>query len=371
MYNYGIYVHIPFCKARCGYCAFSSCCDYSLQQAYFRKLFEEIEARSDKSVAVSTVYLGGGTPSSVDIEYLDRLFACLADSFDLSAVSEITVECNPESVNGKLLDCLKRNCVNRLSFGLQSVNDATLKRIGRLHRYGDFLKAAEEARKKGFDNINADLIAGLPETFEDFKRSVDCVASSNLLTHVSVYALELHEDSPIYNMCLTEYAFSDDETADMYDYAANVLSQRGFARYEISNFAKAGRECRHNVNYWDEGRYYAFGAAASGFVGDVRYANPFSVEDYIFAPLSKILNAGDTVSLSEQANEYVMLRLRLSSGVDLREFRNRYGNDFFAFFPCARSLADRGFLTVNDGFARVPDSKLYVVNSILCELLTL
>lgn len=369
MSNYGIYVHIPFCKARCGYCAFSSCCDYSLQQAYFDKLFTEIDARSDKTVKISTIYLGGGTPSSVDTVYLDKLFDKLNECFDLSAVVETSVECNPESVTDSLLDCLKRNNVNRLSFGLQSVSNATLKRIGRIHRYADFENALKLARQHGFTDINADLILGLPESIDDFYRSVDSVVALPL-THVSVYALELHENSPIYKLCKMQYDYDDDTLADMYDRAVEVLSNAGFKRYEISNFAKAGHECRHNLNYWDEGRYFAFGAAASGFVGNVRYTNPFDIADYMESPIDKLLKRGDKLTTDEQANEYVMLRLRLTDGVDLAEFSRRYGVDFATLFPNAQRLVSLGLLAITDSRAYVPADKIYVVNSILTELLT-
>lgn len=367
--NYGIYVHIPFCKARCGYCAFSSCCDYGLQEKYFAKLFEEIDRYSDPQANISTVYLGGGTPSSVDTMYLDGLFARLRSRFDLSKVTEVSVECNPESVTDGLLDCLAENGVNRLSFGLQSVNDATLARIGRIHRYGDFVRALELACKHGFDNINADLILGLPESEADFRRSVETVVALPL-AHVSVYALELHDDSPIYRLCKEQYPYTDDQLADMYDCAVDTLAACGFTRYETSNFAREGRRCRHNLNYWNEGRYYAFGASASGFVGNARYTNPFSVADYLATPLERLRVGCQTLTLAEQANEYAMLALRLDDGVSLREFSLRYGADFFAFFPTAAELSKRGFLSVEDGFVKIPADKSYVANSVLCELLT-
>lgn len=366
--NYGIYVHIPFCKARCGYCAFSSCCNYALQETYFAKICGEITARSDKSVAISTVYLGGGTPSSVEIKYIDVVFDALRQNFDLTAVSEISVECNPESVTEELLVCLKRNGVNRLSFGLQSVNDDTLKRVGRIHRYSDFLFALDLAESLGFDNINADLILGLPERAQDFYGSVKAVAALPL-THVSVYALELHDNTPFSDYCKKYYGYTDDELADMYDSAVSILAANGFSRYEISNFAKKGYECKHNLTYWNENRYYAFGASASGFVGDVRYTNPYGIDDYIRAPVADLVVGGETISRSEQANEYAMLRLRLSNGADTDEFRLRYGIDFFDFFPNALTLVKRGMLERRGKFVIVPDDKIYVVNSILCELL--
>ena len=370
MDKYSIYIHIPFCKARCGYCAFSSCTDHSLVDSYFNKLFEEIDYCADmaKDISIQTVYVGGGTPSSVDISLLNDLFVKLRSAFDMSQVQEISVECNPESVTEQLLRCLQANGVNRLSFGLQSVNDATLKRIGRVHNYACFVKALQLAQQVGFANINVDLIVGLPESVEDFYRSVDTVVALPL-QHVSVYALELHEGTALYNMCKARYPFSDDELADMYDYAVRKLEESGYARYEISNFAKKGLECKHNLNYWQEGRYIAFGASASGFVGEIRYTNPYDVQDYLVTPTQLLHSDYQRISPSDQANEFVMLGLRLSSGVELQEFQTKYGKDFFDFFSNAGRLVAQGFLAVDNGHVRVPVDKLYVVNSILCELL--
>ena len=369
MDKYSIYVHIPFCKARCSYCAFSSCTDYSLAPKYFAKLYAEIEQFRDMGSEISTIYLGGGTPSSVEIKYIDALFEHLRNNFDLSKVVETTVECNPESVTDELLDCFKRNGVNRLSFGLQSVNDKTLKRIGRIHSYADFCNALNLAQQHGFYNVNADLIVGLPETVDEFRHSVDTVAKLPL-QHVSVYALELHEGTALYKLCHAKYPHDDDELADLYDYARTVLEKNRYMGYEISNFSKIGRECKHNLNYWQEGRYFAFGASASGFVGDVRYVNPHSVAEYLATPIDKLHNDCERLSVSEQANEFVMLGLRLNSGVNLDEFAQRYGRDFFTFFPNARKLCEQGFLCVNSGRVTVPVSQIYVINSILCELLT-
>ena len=368
--KHGIYVHIPFCKARCGYCAFSSCTDYALAPTYFQKLFEEIDYYADSSVAISTIYVGGGTPSSVDKELINRLFGKLRAKFDLSQVEEVTVECNPESVTEELLRCLKANGVNRLSFGLQSVNDFTLKRIGRLHDFAQFQRALKLAHQCGFDNVSADLILGLPESKNDLLNSVKTVSNLDL-KHVSIYALELHENTTLFKQNNGQEFFGEDELADMYDEACSVLVNRGFFRYEISNFSHLGWESKHNLNYWTEGRYFAFGAAASGFVGDVRYVNPFEIERYISTPVRMLHGDCETLSNDEQANEFVMLGLRLIKGISLTEFRTRFGKDFFAFFPNATHLEKLHFLRVENGRVMVPEDKLYVVNSILVELLTI
>ena len=368
--KYGIYVHIPFCKARCGYCAFSSCTDYPLAPQYFDKLFDEIDFYADKSVEISTIYIGGGTPSSVDKNLINDLFDKLRANFDLSKVTEVTVECNPESVTEELLRCLKANGVNRLSFGLQSVNDTTLKRIGRLHGYAQFEGALKLARQLGFDNLSADLILGLPESKNDFLNSVKTVTDLGL-KHVSIYALELHEGTALFKQNNGQNFYDEDALADMYDEACALLEKGGLHRYEISNFSDMGWESKHNLNYWTEGRYFAFGAAASGFVGDVRYTNPYEITRYLSTPTRLLHNDCETLSNDEQANEFVMLGLRLIDGISLDGFNARFGFDFFKFFPNAERLASQNFLRVEKGRVKVPCDKLYVVNSILVELLNL
>lgn len=366
--KYSIYVHIPFCKARCGYCAFVSSTDFGLQERYFDKLCDEIEHYSDKTEPIYTLYLGGGTPSSVKTACLDRLFDKLRSCFDLSRVQEVTVECNPESVTSELLDCLKRNSTTRLSFGLQSVNDQTLRAIGRLHDYKQFQNALSLAQRAGFGNVNADLIIGLPETHSDFLRSVQTVAELPI-QHISLYALELHPNTSLHSKLGGIAPFSDDEQADMYDEAVEILTSSGFARYEISNFALAGFESKHNLHYWQEGSYYGFGTSAAGFLHGTRYVNVSPIERYLNAPVGEAGKSEvERESVRDQANEFAMLGLRTESGINLSEFSERYGTDFWQFFTNAMELARKGYLLAESGRVRVPADKFYVINSILAEL---
>lgn len=367
MQQYAIYIHIPFCKSRCGYCVFSSCTNYQLCGQYFNKLFQEIEQQHVvPNSQISTVFVGGGTPTSVPGEMLENLFLLLHNKFDLSTATEITVECNPESASVEMLATLKKCGVNRISFGLQSVNDSTLARVGRAHNFQQFLTALRNAQAVGFDNVNADLIVGLPESQQDFFHTVETVCQLPL-SHVSLYSLELHEQAPIYKLCTTDFAFSDDQLADMYDYAMDKLQQAGFVRYEVSNFAKNGKQCKHNVNYWTEGRYYGFGASAHCFVQNVRKSNVFSIVDYISKP--NVVDSQEVISFEEEASEFVMLSLRLAQGFSLEEFQCRFGLNFFQHFPQSAKLLEGGFLQHQDGRIFVPSSKFYVLNSILAELL--
>ena len=367
MNNYpAIYVHVPFCKARCKYCAFSSCVNSDLISAYLTRLEQEIaSAKLGGDNKISTIFLGGGTPSVLGVQNISRIFSALKNKFDLSAVSEITLECNPESVSAELFDALVNVGVNRVSFGLQSVNDGTLKAIGRLHDFDGFLSALDTCRKHGITNVNADLILGLPESSADFCHSVD-VVSTLPLTHVSVYALEIHPDTPFADYCQTHFPHTEDELADLYDYACAKLSTSGFTRYEISNFAKSGYACRHNLNYWQEGRYYGFGPSASGFVGNVRYRNVYDVSTYVSS--FNAVEQSEIISARDEQSEFVMLSLRLSGGFSLSRFSERFGVDFFSRFPQATRLANLGMLSFNGDVVRIPDDKIYVCNSILADL---
>ena len=366
--NYGIYVHIPFCKARCSYCAFSSCTNFNLQSAYFDAVCTEISnAEIPDNARIATMYWGGGTPSSVNVGYLRKLYKTLSRKFDLSELCEFTVECNPESVTAKLLRFLRSVGVTRLSFGLQSANDTTLKKIGRIHTYAGFLSALNLARSFGFNNLNADVIVGLPETAQEFYRTVDTVVTLPI-SHVSLYALEVHENTPIAQL-VQQYAFTDDDLADMYDFALAKFSQNGFRRYEVSNFAKKNCECKHNLCYWTEQRYFAFGAAASGFVGDIRYTNQFDVKKYTQTGGVNCRADVQQISQDDEMYEYVMLGLRLERGISLADFRCRFDTDFFLRFPNARKLIADGFLQLENNRLHVAPNKFYVLNSILTELL--
>lgn len=365
--NYGIYVHIPFCKARCGYCAFSSCVNFELQKPYFDVLCNEIEGANTNGVAVKTMFWGGGTPSSASVEYLQKLYYALNRKFCLSELTEFTVECNPESASREMLCFLKSIGVNRLSFGLQSANDSTLKRIGRLHTYQDFLRALELTTELGFENVNADLIVGLPESVAEFEHTVKTVSRLPLM-HLSLYALEIHDENKTFKQTCEQFAHSEDELAAMYDFAREQFSLQGFLRYEVSNFAKVGRECKHNLVYWTGNRYFGFGASASGFIENVRYGNAFDILEYIEGGGAR-RSYEETISDVEQMKEYVMLNLRLQKGFLLSEFSSRFKREFCSEFTKAEQLRQQGFLMFDGGRVFVPDDKFYVLNSILVELL--
>ncbi len=365
MENIGVYIHIPFCKARCGYCNFCSSTNFNLQNQYFDKLIQQINCSNGGKV--TTIFIGGGTPSSVSLSNTKRLLDCLKVNFDLSALAEFTVECNPESATKQYLSLLKEYGVNRISFGLQSVNDNTLKLIGRLHNYQGFLQALSNAHQVGFTNINADLIIGLPESSQDFLHSVTTLCALPI-THVSMYALELSEQSPLYQLCNERYHFDDDTIAELYQQATDILASNGFERYEISNFAKSGSICKHNLSYWQQRHYYGFGASACGYIGNQRYTNPKTLQSYMDTPIDQLVQVEETLTEQDKAFEYVMLGLRLTQGIDLTHLQQQYNFDFFEHFCNSHFLLSKGLLAQQDNRIYIPTQHVYLTNSILVSL---
>lgn len=360
----GIYVHIPFCKSKCKYCAFVSSPDMSCEDAYLRTLIGEIDSSADKHAAVDSIYIGGGTPSCLARGELCKIFDSLDAAFDIADDCEITVETNPESCSdGFISECL--DCgVNRVSMGLQSSDDSVLKAIGRIHDFSDFVVAAERLCQK-FDNVSSDLILGLPEQgMRDVEKSIDVF--SRYCSHASVYALTVENGTPL---ALCGYKANDDAVADLYDRACEKLKAAGFCRYEVSNFARRGRESRHNKKYWECEKYIGLGVAAHGYDGMcTRYRHSDNIAEYI-------ANPSDTATQLDAAdlyNEYVMLRLRTEKGIELDTFRKRFGYPFAAVNGNSDKLkrmeAD-GLIICDGGSVRISPRYMFVMNGIIEELM--
>lgn len=358
MTHCGIYVHIPFCKSKCKYCAFVSVPDLSLREKYIDALTAEICGSAEKGATCDTVYIGGGTPSCLRRGDLTRVFSALREVFDMSATSEITVECNPESVDeGFIAEC-KECGVNRISMGLQSADDAVLAAIGRAHDRARYVAAAELLRKH-FDNISSDVILGLPgQSATDVPQAIGLCA--RYCTHISVYALSVEEGTPLAE---SGFVADDDGIADMYDAAYAELVKYGFERYEVSNFAKNGLHCRHNIKYWRGAPYLGFGVAAHGYDGEyMRYAHGNDISAYLAdsAPLPCPLTEKD------KYNEYVMLALRTERGIDLGDFSRRFGYSFTEENAAAikENLREK-YVELSDGFFRISPRYMFVMNGIV------
>lgn len=331
----------------------------SIQGAYVDALLKEIIKRSYefRDYTADTLYIGGGTPTTLRSGDLTRIVNRVKDNFNLN-LSEFTIECNPESFESKAEE-LKTIGVTRLSFGVQSTNDVTLKRIGRLHDKDAALRALETSELVT-DNVSADIMFNLPgETLTDVERTLDDLADK--VKHIAAYALTVEEGTPIQK---SGYKTNDELERNMYDITCSILLKKGFARYEVSNFARKGYECKHNLKYWRRDEYLGLGAAAHSYYKGVRYAETDCVEDYI-------CGAPRTVTeLSEQdvENEFVMLSLRLDEGLSLKKFKELFNRDFTDGREDVINRLGK-CLSVSSESIKIADEYVYVGNAITAELL--
>ena len=351
----GIYLHIPFCVRKCAYCDFVSFAEGNVPEGYAEALLSEMElvARGEEYPATfDTVFFGGGTPSLLSGAQMRTILDSLRARFSIRADAEISMECNPGTVTPEKLAAYRAAGVNRLSIGLQSTHDALLREIGRIHSFDQFLETLSDARAAGFDNINADLMHGLPnQQPEQYLDSLKIVCDLGV-QHISAYALILEEHTPLYSRVEKgEVTLPDeDAVADMQDAGIELLERRGYHRYEISNFAQEGFACRHNLNYWRNGEYLGFGVAAHAAVRQgrwTRFANVDTLEEYY-----RLLSRGkrplaETIRLTQRDEmfECVMLGLRLVRGVDRAKFLARFGLDVAEAYPAAmEALHRRGWV---------------------------
>ena len=329
------YIHIPFCKSKCKYCSFVSYNRPEMMIGYVYALLKDISVNY-RGEELNTLYFGGGTPSLLPVDFLEKIIK----PFIFSKNYEFTLEINPDDRDLDYFKQLKSLGVNRLSIGSQTFDEKILKLIGRRHNSEQITEAVNLAKEAGFENISVDLIYGLPtQTMDCLKKDLEKFLSLDI-QHISTYGLKIEEESfwgKCYNRETNQLVLPDtdqiylppdeDEQADMYEGGVNkILENAGFYRYEVSNFAKAGFESRHNLNYWNNNEYYGFGAAAHGYVDGVRYSNYTSLEEYMAKP--HIHECGRTLSMQEKLEEEIFLGFRKRSGVNVSEIDQKYGIDF-------------------------------------------
>ena len=343
----GIYIHIPYCVKKCAYCDFVSFAEPEAIGADVGLLRREIvlsAQRLPKPGRVETVFFGGGTPSLLSGEQMAAILDALRDHYPIDADAEITTECNPGTADGERLAAYRAAGVNRLSIGLQSADDGLLAAIGRIHTCARFLTTVESAVDAGFSNINVDVMHGLPgQTEAQYLATLEMVCALEGITHVSAYALILEQGTPLYRAVRAGRVQLPDEdaVADMQDAGMAYLSERGFLRYEISNFAREGYACRHNLNYWRNGEYLGLGVAAHGAMHIdgvwTRRANVETVGAYAAALRADRLPVQETLTpvCAEEMFETVMLGLRTVRGVSLPDFKERFGISLFDAYPDA------------------------------------
>lgn len=359
----GVYVHIPFCKRKCYYCDFISFCEKDeLQEKYINTVIQEIEDffNLNKNVKIKTIYIGGGTPSFIDGKYIEKIM----NTFNKEGVVEATIEVNPGSASLEKLKKYKECGINRLSIGLQSTEYRLLKKIGRIHNYNDFLATYNLAREVGFDNINVDLMIGLPgQTIEDVKSSLNKVINLNP-SHISVYSLIVEENTIIYNLIEQNKIVLPDEELErnMYWYVKNYLELGGYEHYEISNFAKKGKMSLHNLDCWNQKEYVGFGASAHSYLNRKRFCNIGVLEEYI-KDFKNTKEVQEVQSFYETKQEYMLLGLRKIKGVCISDFKNKFGeNPIFLFKNELNKLIEEGLLEITTNNIKLTNKGLNFAN---------
>ena len=334
----GIYIHIPFCVRKCNYCDFTSLAgvDEELKRRYIKCLLKQIQMEGNGR-PVDSVFFGGGTPSLLSPAQLGSVMEALRREFYLTEDCEITVEANPGTVTEESLRGYRSLGINRLSFGVQSMEDEILELLGRIHRSEDAVRSVELARRAGFDNLNLDLMFGIPgQSMDQWTSTLEKITALSP-EHISFYSLQVEEGTPIYNDI--KYGrlipLTDEEDRAMYHAGLAYLRRQGYGQYEISNGAKPGRECRHNRKYWTMEDYAGFGLAAHSFVDGIRYSAGDDLRSYMEA-LEDNRNPREWVhenTVEETASEFLFTGLRLTEGVDLEEFQRRFGASLEEMYP--------------------------------------
>ncbi len=357
-----VYIHIPFCKSKCNYCSFVSFTDLNLKSNYLYALIKEIKW-SYKNEKLKTLYFGGGTPSLLS----SAEFQMLTDLFNTDKHTEITVEINPETVSEKFFKELKNVGINRLSLGCQTFNDKILKLIARRHTSADVENSIALANAAGFENINIDLIYGLPEqTLTDFENDLNIATKLNI-HHISLYGLKIDNDC-YFDKYPPKNLPDDDMQAEMYLKAIEILSQNGFKHYEISNFAKKGFESKHNLNYWDNNTYYGFGVSAHGYENGIRYNNTAILKDYIKAPYKH--ENHHKLTFQEQLEEEIFLGFRKTSGINVKKINKKFNINFLEKYgkTLKKYVSYKYLKETNDGFT-MTDRGFLISNIILSEFI--
>lgn len=375
----GIYIHIPFCKQKCYYCDFVSYSNKCSEvKEYIESLKKEIEEFDFSNYKITSIYIGGGTPSYIDSIYIVEILSELKEKLKCNLIEfkdiEITIEVNPGTVDAKKLNDYKKLGINRLSIGLQSTKNDILKKIGRIHTYQEFLEIYRLARETGFKNINIDLMIGIPgQKIGDLKNTLQDIIKLEP-EHISVYSLIIEENTPIEKMLENGEIKLPDEDLErnMYWYVKNTLELNGYNHYEISNFAKLGKESRHNLNCWNQEEYIGFGVAAHSYLNGIRFSNTINVEEYIQHiennRKEENIQIEESQSLEDKKNEFMMLGFRKIQGVDIARFKEKFiDNPIFLYREKLNKLVEEGLIEVDLNHIKLTNKGIDLANLVFEE----
>lgn len=371
----GLYIHVPFCSSKCNYCDFNSYTGkIDLADEYFNSMKKEIEhyEQEMKYYLVDTIFIGGGTPSVVSERYISEILEECRSKFNISRDCEISIESNPGTLTIEKLGAYKNADINRISMGLQAYQANLLKYLGRRHSCGDFIESVKNAKDAGFENINADVIFGIPgQTLDEWKETLAQLVTLDI-NHISAYSLKIEEGTKFGSMeeAGTLIPIEDELDREMYHYAVEYLNSNGFKQYEISNFAKDGFECKHNLTYWKCVDYLGLGAGAHSYLKDIRFSNESSIEGYI-----DYINRGEkpvderfALEFTDKMSEYMFLGLRLTKGVTGKEFYELFNQDLFAkYADIFLKLENRRLIEINGDNVRLTKLGLDLANQVFVE----
>ena len=398
-----IYIHIPFCVKKCDYCDFLSApADLETKEKYVKALINEIKLNKNKmsEYVVDTVFIGGGTPSLLEENQISKIMSVLKDNCNMSENPEITIECNPGTITESKLLEYKKSGINRISFGLQSANDEELKSIGRIHNYAGFLESYNLARKCGFDNINVDLMSALPgQTLKSYEETLNKVVRLEP-EHISAYSLIVEENTLMYDRVkkaqIKGINILPDEESErkMYYLTNNILRSNGYRKYEISNYSKPGKECKHNIGYWQRKEYLGFGIGAASLYKENRYNNISDINKYIEVLTNNIKensinNVENSSEVENQVNilnsivknlqqlterdrmeEFMFLGLRMMEGVSMEKFERYFGKPYMEVYgKVQKKMEDKRFLINDNGYVKLTEFGIDLSNYVMSEFL--
>lgn len=394
--NFGIYVHIPFCLSKCDYCSFVS--KNASQKDilnYINFLCTEISISSNLyyKKEVSSIYFGGGTPSFIDEKYIKQILNTIYNNYNVSKNAEISIECNPCSTTKQKLKEYKKIGINRLSFGVQSLNDCLLKTLGRRHTSNQAINVINLAKDVGFNNISCDLMIGIPnQTKQDLLSSINTLCNLGI-NHISAYMLMLERGTPIYKKVKNKELFvvNDDECINLYENALNLLNKFGFNRYEISNFAKVGYECKHNQNYWSMGEYVGFGISAHSYANGVRFNNASTFNSYYkrvqslknneafiknskdkgFLKMLKIIDntSYEVLTARQNIEECIMLSLRTSKGINIQDLNDLNYDILNEKKDILKKLQQHNIITIQNNHIALTPQNYGICSAVVLELI--
>ncbi len=362
----GIYIHVPFCRHKCSYCDFTSFPDkIEYAEAYMACVYKEMKMRGEelKDYVFDTVYFGGGTPSYIPPKLILGAMNRIRECFRLTDNAEITLELNPGTIGEKKIETYLQAGINRFSIGLQTAIDEQLVDLNRIHNVRDYVYATKLLQGH---NFSTDVMLGLKnQTKEDVRKTIE-LASACGSKHISMYALTVEDGTPIYTDYLNGELPDSDEVAELYDFGRKLLAEKGYNRYEISNFAKEGYESKHNLNYWARGEYIGFGVSASSFMRGKRFTNTFDLDEYMKCVISGFYPAvtSEEVDENDAKFEKVMLALRTEKGLSLKNYKETFGSSLGDDFPQALKKTAK-YLELNGDNLKIKDEYLYVQNSVL------